>query len=214
MHGKKLPRYNPEPPAHELPSAPEEPSLKLCTLVDGCLVLPRDVRMEFLGDPIRSPEWRKVVQDFDRCFANAAPAGSDTAAASAEGAASGVAPGFDWATHFADEPKAKNAWHEKYDAKVKGKCQWCPQLAAYLVDPGTPEGEQVKYMLFIEAAEDYTIPVEDGFLLYGAGTWLLDSKADAYIEENPNGYKGVLCQFTSDTVPVTFEDRLGKNLSL
>ena len=205
---KKVPRYNPEPPSHELPNDPEEPGLKLCTLVDGCLVLPRDVRMEFMSDPIRSPEWRKVVQEFDRCFASVAR-GEPAAAAAVEPArADGQgACDFDWSKRFPEEPRAKDAWHEKYDTKVKGKCQWCPQLAAYLVDPGTTEGEQVKYMLFIEASEDYTVPADEGFMLYGTGTWLLDAKADTYIEENQNGYKGVLCRFTSDTHPVTFEDR-------
>lgn len=205
---RKTPRYCANPPAHELPVEPNEPTLQLCSLVDGCLVLPRDVRTEFLTDPVRSPEWRQVVQEFDRCFAVAAPAAAATAPPAAGGpeAAPG-APAFDWSQHFANEPGTKSAFQEKYSAKIKGKCQWCPQLTAYLVDPGdSNEADAVKYMLFVEASEAYTIPVDEAFLTYGAGSWLLDAKVDTYLEENASGYKGVLCKFTSDTQPVVFED--------
>eukprot|EP00438_Fugacium_kawagutii_P027851 Skav201824 [mRNA] locus=scaffold1071:397086:402945:- [translate_table: standard] len=209
---RKTPRYQPQPPQHELPLDPAEPELKLCSLVDGCLVLPRDVRTEFMTDPVRAPEWRKVVQEFDRCFAVAAPAaaaqesGAGDAAATASG---GGNAGFDWSAYFANEPRAKAAFQEKYGDKIKGKCQWCPQLTAYLVDPGdSSDGDAVKYMLFVEASEAYTIPVDEAFLTYGAGSWLLDSKVDSYLEENATGgYKGVMCKFTSDTQPVVFEDK-------
>lgn len=190
-----------------MPMNPVEPTLKLCSLLDGCLVLPRDVRTQFLTDPVRSPEWRKVVQEFDRCFAVAAPASAPPPAAANGSAAETSGGAFDWSQHFPNEPSTKSALQEKYGDKIKGKCQWCPQLTAYLVDAGdSNEGDAVKYMLFVEASEAYSIPVDEAFLTYGAGSWLLDAKVDTYVEENSTGYRGVMCKFTSDTQPVVFED--------
>lgn len=202
---RKTPRYQPEPPQHELPLEPSLPDFKFCQCVDGNLVLPRDVPMEFMTDPVRSPEWRKVVLEFDRCFAVTAPASVPNGDATA--AATDVR-GFDWSTHFANEPRAKAAWQEKYGDKVAGKCQRRPQLTAHLVDPGNAnDGDAVKYMLFLEASEAYTIPVDEAVRTYGARGWLLDAKVDSYLEEHPSGGKGVMCKFTTDTQPVVFEDR-------
>lgn len=210
---KKLPRYQAEVPESEVPPCPTEPELKLCSLVDGALVLPRDVRTEFMTDPIRGPEWRKIVTEFDRCFTLAAKEAAcqsekQTQDSPPSDAAGGGETSTAWDTVFPDEPRAKAAWREKYDAKIKGKCQWCPQLTAYIVDdPDGPEAnDPPKYMLFVEASQDYTIPLDEVFLAYGAGTWLLDAKADSYIEENANGFKGVLCQFDSDAAEVVLED--------
>ena len=38
----RLPRYKNEPDAEELPVQISEPELKLCTLIDDCLCLPRE----------------------------------------------------------------------------------------------------------------------------------------------------------------------------
>ena len=212
----KIPKYQAEPNPGDLPTGPAEPEFKLCSLVDGCLVLPRDVRTEFLTDPVRGPEWRKIVGEFDRCFAVAAPRdAADAGPAASDEPANQQQAGFSWESIFADEPRDKASWHQKYDGQVKGKCQWCPQLTAYLVEaPSDGEDETPKYMLFVEASEDYTIPKDDVFLAYGAGTWLLDGKADAYMEENEGCFKGVLCKFTSDVALVVLEAGLVGSLDL
>ena len=214
---QKTPKYQPELPASEIEGPPPQPELQLCSFVDNCLVLPRDIRTEFLADPVRGPEWRKMVQEFDRCFASSIPRDSNPAetqeSATAAAAADGQA--FDWISLFSSEPRESAAWHEKYDGKVKAKCQWCPQLTAYLVDNNdAAEGEPVRFKLFVEASEEYTCPMTEPFLAYGAGTWILDAKADSYIEENPNGYKAVLCEFTSDTADVVLEAWCRKTVSI
>ena len=213
----KIPKYQAEPSQCDLPTGPAAPEFKLCSLVDGCLVLPRDVRTEFLTDPVRGPEWRKIVGEFDRCFAVAASADGADAGPQASGEpANQQQAGFSWESIFADEPRDRASWHQKYDGHVKGKCQWCPQLTAYLVTSPSAAGEDEtpRYMLFVEASEDYTIPKDDVFLAYGAGTWLLDGKADAYIEENNDYFKGVLCQFTSDVALVVLEAGSVETLTL
>ena len=203
---QKTPKYQPELPASEIEGPPAQPELQICSFVDNCLVLPRDIRTEFLADPVRGPEWRKMVQEFDRCFASSVPRDSNPVESEAATAAAADGQGFDWIALFPSEPRDAAKWHEKYDGQVKAKCQWCPQLTAYLVDTSdAAEGEPVKFKLFVEASEEYTCPVTEPFLAYGAGTWILDAKAESYIEENPNGYKAVLCEFTSDAAAVVLE---------
>ncbi|CAK9104598.1 unnamed protein product, partial [Durusdinium trenchii] len=188
----RLPRYISEPNAEVMPSDPAEPTLTVCSMVDGTLCLPRNIRSEFLSDPIRSPEWRKILQEFDRCFGTSAPVPAGPSVTEAGGAGSGepepapqnATPGFDWETAF-DEPRAAEQWHTKYDGLIQGKFSWCPELTAYIA---------------------YTLPADEAFLTYGAGTWLLDSKAESFLSENSeHGHKAVECKFQSDLVPVVLE---------
>lgn len=205
----KLPRYSAEPSADVMPASPQEPSLNICSLVDGSLCLPRNIRVEWLSDPVRSPEWKRMLVEFDRCFGTAADPASAPAPAADDGNSNEGAPSFDWATAF-EEPTDKEAWHQKYDAKVQGKFTWCPELTAYIVDddPAADPEAPKKYKLFIEAMEAYTLTSTDAFLTYGAGVWLLDAKAESFLNENPQGHRGVLCKFVSDTLPVVLEARL------
>lgn len=209
-----LPRFIAEPNPETLPSDPKEPNLLLCSLVDGALCLPRNIMAEFLTDPIRSPEWRKMLQEFDRCFGTAAgnaaepeaeTGGGDSADAGPQGAP------FDWAGAFVDEPQETEKWHAKYDALVHGKFTWCPELTAYIVkeseDSSADAEAPKKFKLFIEANEPYTLNTTDPFLTYGAGVWLLDNKAETFISENSeHGHKGVVCSFSSDLDPVVLEE--------
>lgn len=211
----RLPRYISEPNAEVMPSDPAEPTLTVCSMVDGTLCLPRNIRSEFLSDPIRSPEWRKILQEFDRCFGTSAPVPAGPSVTEAGGAGSGepepapqnATPGFDWETAF-DEPRAAEQWHTKYDGLIQGKFSWCPELTAYIVGDGQSSESDAppKFKLFIEAHEAYTLPADEAFLTYGAGTWLLDSKAESFLSENSeHGHKAVECKFQSDLVPVVLE---------
>lgn len=198
---KKLPKYQPEPPEADIPSPAEQPHLKLCSLVDGCLVLPRDVRTEWLTDPVRGAEWRQIVKEFDRCFAVAAQEAPGQLQDGSE-AGQPAATTFSWDSVFPDEPKNKGSFEQKYRAHVKGKTQWSPQLTAYIVASPDTEG---KLMLFLEASAEVTVPADEVCLAYGAGSWILDAKVDQYVSENPNGFKGVMCSFGSDTDLMVFE---------
>ena len=184
----RLPRYRSELPEEEQPANAEVPELKLCTLIDECLVLPRDVRAEFLTDAVRSPEWRRILQEFDRTFgSNAGPAPVPAGDQSSESAA------FSWAEVFTAEPSQTADFHAKYDAHVKGKCAWCPELVAYIVDdtPANHEGASNPPKFFVEAKEDYVLPSEP-ILVYGAGAWLMDAKATQFLEDNrETGHKAV-----------------------
>ncbi|CAK9008793.1 Uncharacterized protein SCF082_LOCUS10019 [Durusdinium trenchii] len=206
-----LPRYVPEPNPEVLPSDPQEPSLKVCSLVDGCLCLPRNIRAEFLTDAIRGPEWRRMLQEFDRCFGTAATPEEPKAVSEGDDGSAQEKTSFDWPGAF-DEPQGAEEWHAKYDSLIFGKFTWCPELTAYIVkegvdssvaDPDAPK----KFKLFIEANEAYTLGATDPFLTYGAGAWLLDNKAEAFLSDNAeHGHKGVVCKFSSDLDPVVLEE--------
>ena len=204
----KLPRYMAEPAAEILPSMPAEPSLAICSLIDGALCLPRNIRAEFLTDPVRGPEWKKILQEFDRTFGTEVAAGDAGAGGNSGSCDAGPAPtAVDWATAFSNEPREKEEFHRVFGDKVQGKFSWCPELTAYIIDAGDTQNPEhpKKLRLYVEAMESYTINTEEAFLTYGAGGWLLEQRADTFLSENPNGHKGVICAFRSDSDPVVLE---------
>lgn len=209
----RLPRYKAQMDDDAIPASPDLPDLRLRTIVDNLLVLPRDVRSEFLTDPIRAGEWRKILAEFDRTFANAdagqgqegtpAPATQPQPQGQAEAA-------FKWSELFPSEPTQATDFHAKYQSNIKGRCAWCPELQAHIVDtsPDNCEPDQrEKPMLFVEAKEDYVVSDSEPFLTYGAGTWLMDAKADQwFVEQEGHPHKAVWCTFQSDQVLVVLED--------
>lgn len=64
---KVTPRYKAQAAGEDLPKQAELPSLKICQVGEGNkLLLPRDIRSQFLQDPIWGNEWRTIVQNFDK----------------------------------------------------------------------------------------------------------------------------------------------------
>ena len=190
-----------------VPTAPEAPQLSLCTIVDDVLVLPRDVRTEFLTDPIRSAEWRKLLAEFDRTFA-AGEQGSGEVSSAATAPVEAEDAAFKWSDLFPEECKDAIAFHAKYQNNIKGKCAWCPELQVYIVDTSQENIEEhdKKPMLFIEAKETYEIASNEPFLTYGAGTWLMGSKADQWLKDQEgHKHKACLCAFKSDQALVVLE---------
>lgn len=219
---EKTPKYKPEVGEDEIPRTPEGPAFSSCRLVDGVLVLPRDCRQEWMTDAVRAPEWRKIVQEFDRHFSTPAAAKappqarSESQPATAEGSGPASTPALDWQQLFGPSLGA-SAFQQEYAGKIKGKFAWCPELTAYLVEP-TPQADDDDgmplYQLFLEASQDYSLATTDAFLTYGAGAWLTDSKADQFLENAPVNHRGVLCEFRSDDVRVVLEEGRSFGLSL
>jgi len=203
----RLPRYKGDLDDVNVPTAPEAPQLSLCTIVDNVLVLPRDVRTEFLTDPIRSAEWRKLLAEFDRTFA-AGEQGSGEVSSAATAPVEAEDAAFKWSDLFPEECKDAIAFHAKYQNNIKGKCAWCPELQVYIVDTSQENIEEhdKKPMLFIEAKETYEIASNEPFLTYGAGTWLMGSKADQWLKDQEgHKHKACLCAFKSDQALVVLE---------
>lgn len=203
----RMPKYKAQMDEDATPAPPDQPELKLCTIVEDCLVLPRDVRSEFLSDAVRAPEWRKLLQEFDRTFAT--PAAETGAAAVQPAPQADSTPALDWPALFADEPREAADFHAKYERFIVGKCAWCPEVQAYLVDTSDANTEEKdkKLMLFLEGKNDYVIPSSEAFLTYGAGTWLMDGKAQQWLADQEDGpHKACLCEFKSDEDRVLLEE--------
>lgn len=199
----KTPRYKPEPNHEDLPSQPSEPTFRICSMVDGTLILPRDVRGEFLTDVVRSPEWRKILQEFDRCFSTASqPSPDEGTSAAAEGGEAAAAAADQTAFQWPSATAAAE-WH----ATVKAKFAWSPELTGYLVEKeSAAEDNLPDFHLYVEAmSADVSVFPEDVFLTYGSGTWLTGAKVANFVENAPSNHRGVGCQLETDLVPVVLE---------
>eukprot|EP00435_Cladocopium_sp_Y103_P008064 s2865_g2.t1 len=201
--GDRLPKYKPQLDEDTVPTGPEAPTLKICTMDDETLNLPRAVRSEWLADPVRSPEWKKLLVEFDRTFAS--PTASDGSSEPVPVDTEPVvnAQPFDWAALFPDEPRDAAAFHAKYrNSGVFQSAAWCPEVCLYVVDTST-ETEAHKPKLFVEGKNDYLLPSTEPILTYGAGQWLMDSKAETWLnDQDVDTHKGVMCEFGSDLVKV------------
>ena len=214
----KIPKYQAEIPQDDLGLPPGGPELRLCSFVDGCLVLARDVRQQFLTCPIRSPDWRKVLQEFDRTFGTPTSGAAPAPAPAAETSGSGpsAAASFDWARLFPGEPSDPAVFQQQFSGKIKGKFAFCPEVQCYIVAAEEPIDEQAPeiFRLYLEATSDYQIEKESQFLTYGAGTWLTESKADNFLETAHENHRGVLCEFKSSADRVVLEEWGGRGMNL
>ena len=190
---KARPTYVAEP--QELPNAVEAPSFQICHLHDGVLTLPRDIRSMFLQDPVRSPEWKDLLRDFDRCYG----AATDSAQGAPEVTAG---PAVDWSTVFPDAPQFS-------EDKVKAKYSFAAVqgITCYFVIPDTvnPEnGDENLHEFWVSATGEATIPATVPILTYGAGSWLLDGKVETALRETPT--KIILWEFRDCNAPCLLED--------
>lgn len=207
----KLPRYQAEAQQDEMLPTPQGPELRLCQVVDNVLVLARDIRQRFLTDPVRSPDWRRVLQEFDRVFSTPANPGDVSAAAGGGQAASGTgeAP-FDWKEVFPGEPSDAQQFQNQFSGKIKAKFSFCPELTCYIVQVEETSADEDQglpvFRLYLEASQDYNLSKTDPFLTYGAGVWLTEQKADSFLETAPQNHRGVLCAFHSPRDLVVLED--------
>lgn len=196
--GKMLPKYKSQP-VDETPVIAEVPNLQICKVEDDVLTVPPDIRRTYLNDPARAPEWRKILQDFDRRWASEVQSGtpSTTANGSTPSRANGSTPSrattsseslavtpsgsddppaiasdFDWGTVFPEEPKTKTDFEAKYAS-----------LHTFTVS-GNMVGVIVEGpKLFLVASGECSLTVDEPILMFGAGVWLLDAKASAFLEE-------------------------------
>ena len=183
MIGKMQPRYKPTP-EDDTPVIAERPTLSLCLEQDGALVIPPDIRSRYLADPTRSPEWRKLLQQFDRKWGdssddqatpprNQEPSPSDQhEPPSTSGAASTEQASTEWASIFQGEPTDQDSLNSKYGAP-----------AITFTISGTLTGVVVEGpKLFLVSSGDSTVGIDSPILCYGAGTWLLDARANTFIQ--------------------------------
>ena len=121
--GKMTPKYV---EAHT-DDAPDEasgpPDLVICKTEGGKLVLPVEVRNQFMSDPVRTPEWKTILSEFDRKWSS--EAGSSNTAGGTMGAivptdasepTSTSTTTSVWETAFPGKPVTKNEFEGKYSS--------------------------------------------------------------------------------------------------
>ena len=202
---KQMPRYKAVPDADELPRSQQRPNLVICQVnEDGKLALPKDVRAQFMQDPIWSVEWREIVKKFDAQWGE--PIADPSPSPNGGGTSGSPKPllavkvedmlgaSFDWQAVFMDEPKTRAALEAKHSdlQEMVGGPSFSLMLA-----PGP------KLYAVAKDAMDHPA-VNQPVITHGAGAWLLGEKADKY--EKDHGGRGVPCAWTDDSALVVLEE--------
>ena len=205
-----LPRYRKSPPVEEMPSQPARPDLRICTISEGKLVVPRDVRQSFLSCPIWGPEWRDFLKTFDRDWGVAIPMASPQKSSSVSEGGSPPPGGVKeedakmeadalafWATQYPDDVKTLDALTAKYGQDVTEMAG--PEKGTSLILTPGPQ----LYLTAKESAITLHMSRVAPVISHGAGTWLLGPKADKFRQDNPT--KGIPCIWKTDEIPVLVE---------
>jgi len=158
------------------------PELLVLLQVEGKLVIPQEIRQKFLGDPIRSVEWKAILKKFDKihgpngstpaAVAPVTPSGGS--AVNPAGTPGGAAGDEDvWKNIFPDEPKTLEELISKYEPSSTFSAPG-GSLVVKVV-----EGPKFFLAAPVAGALDDQTPV----ITHGAGTWLLDSKAEKMLKD-------------------------------
>lgn len=182
--GKALPRYKAQA-EDEQPVEVTEPSLQLCKVNEGVLTVPQDLRGRYLSDPVRAPEWRRLLSEFDARWSSTGSGASSTPAKQpVTGAGEGdtvvveasTAPcsdAFDWAAVYLGEPRKKEDMISTYG-----------EGAHSFTINGTLMGVIVEGpKLFLVSSGQTSLSGDSPLLFFGAGSWLLDAKATSYAQD-------------------------------
>ena len=185
-------RYVPDSPG--LPDTVTPPDLLVCKEVEGKLTIPSDVRQKFLGDPLRSAEWKKLLKSFEKLHGSAstppaAAAPSTPATAPATPAGSPATDASPWKHIFEGEPRTLTDLVAKYG-----------EPSSTISAPGS-SGFVIKVVegpkFFLCAPVAGTFDCNEGPVLsHGAGSWLLDTKAEKMLQDSPD--KAHVAKFESD----------------
>ena len=204
---KVSPLYKKDVPADDMPRNPEPPTLKLCQLVDGRLVIPNDIRKHFMNCPLFGPEWRDIVTQFDKDWGVTQAAA--TPSTSAPSSSTAATPPKDevvkeevklepvnWDTVFPDGFKTVDKLKEKFGTELTEMVGVSSMTSFYLA-PGP--------QLYLGAKEAAHIKALDAPVIsHGAGSWLTGDKAAKFETNNPD--RGIPCRLTSDEFLAVYED--------
>ncbi|CAJ1408389.1 unnamed protein product [Effrenium voratum] len=169
------PKYVEDPDPASLDAGPRAPPMKMCIFdaKSGQLTLPRDVREKWLGDPMRNPDWRVRLQNFDAVFNPAQP--SVTPAAEGVNLAQEVkkedpqpaaASGQDSGMQTMSQEKFK----EKFPTTQASVTLPVGSVTAHLVDGKVYIVSTTK--IFIEGVSGAN---PKALFLYAGGSWISDS---------------------------------------
>ena len=203
---KFTPRYKAQPPAEDMPKEATKPQLKCCQIVDQKLVLPSDIRSQFISCPVFGPEWRSLLETFDKQWA--APLGESRqgpspvkkeAQVKAEGGEAKVETkeeSLDWSKHFPGDALTYDDLKKKHGAEQLTELPGHLGALLLVLAPGPS--------LYLVGKDAVALDCTSPLITHGPGTWLLGDKASKFMTNNPG--KEFLCQWKDDQVPVCVED--------
>lgn len=177
--GRCLPKFQREPETENNENADlQPPELLLCEIKSDELQVPANIRQQYLGDPIRAPEWKQILSEFDRKWARGDQGGDAEQASSL--VVSDEAPSgnqdeqFSWQTIFPEEPSTKSDMESKYGTPA-ASFAINETLSAFLC-----EGPR----LFLVACGEGEFGTTEPIICFGAGVWLLEAKADSFLQDH------------------------------
>lgn len=149
-------------------------------------MIPAEVRGKYIQDPHRGPEWRNLLVKFDGKWSSnaqsvqpqgqvvsAEPATVEAELAIQDDESGSVEDTFSWDSIFSDEPKTQQELEEKLGAGCH-KFVIATNLTAVV-----HEGPK----LFYVAGADVVVDTNEPTLCFGAGNWVLDSKAERFLQD-------------------------------
>lgn len=169
------------------------PEFYVCKVQNGHLEIPEETRSKYQNCSIRGSEWRQILQNFSETWGpngggaiTAVPPTVSTVAAT-DGNAEDAADerqsaiqepttAFSWGECFPDEPRSKEDLEAKYGPGSHKFSLTTNATGIIINDGNTPK-------LFVLGTGDAEIGVEEPALCFGAGTWLLDQKAQSFLDD-------------------------------
>ena len=169
--GKCSPKFQCEP-TDPSPLDTSMPTLHHCEVIDGALHLPEQTRKFYLADPVRAQAWKVILKEFDRKWA-VNPDGSAPKPPARELAKETSGDGEGEKTPpFPSEPTTKTEFESKYSQMHSFSMG--QTLQAVIV-----EGPK----LFLVSNGENRLGTDAPCLCYGGGTWLLDTKAQQFLQD-------------------------------
>lgn len=181
--GTLLPKYKPTP-EDDTPITADVPTLAVFVNQDGALVIPAETRALYLQDVVRAPEWRKILQDFDKKWgtvststptpSTATPVQEVSAAPGPSEVPSDAQPqsGSSWEGMFPEEPTNMDALTQTYGPGAH-TFTVTSTLTAIVV-----EGPK----LFLVGNGTATFNTDEPILMFGGGSWILDARAETFMQ--------------------------------
>ena len=184
--GKLTPKYRPQP-EDDCPVSADAPELGMCVSDDGALAIPPAIRSQYLACPRRAPEWRKLLQEFDRKWnasadQSASPTRPVTEEANSAGNQAQVVPtagtldSSGWEAIFPQDATTKEDL-EKIGAPAHSFTVSSTCVAQVHEGP----------KLYLLSTGETELTLDEPILSFGAGTWLLDAKAAAFLQDHVLG---------------------------
>ncbi|CAK9018364.1 unnamed protein product [Durusdinium trenchii] len=178
--GSWTPRFNPEPD-QSTNLQPQVPTMKVCKVENDVPVIPKEVRERWLNDPVRNPDWRVRLKNFDAVFAAPSDPGTSAPRPRPDPSAQDVDLGADKPTPPQEGGSATTDSHAPASMTVEAFKQKFPTVTATVaINLGqTVTAYLVENQVYIMCAVKHRIVGAESreakcIFPYGGGQWISD----------------------------------------